>query len=32
MGLQFTDVPSFACRARLRKSRAGCSTVGFYCV
>jgi len=29
MGLQFTDVPSFACRGGLRKSRADCSTVGF---
>jgi len=32
MGLQFTDVPSFACRGDVRKSRADCSTVGLYCV
>ena len=25
-------VHSFACRGGLRKSRADCSTVGFYCV
>jgi len=30
MGLQFTHVPSFACRAVLRKSRVDCSTVGLY--
>jgi len=32
MNLQFTYVPSFACRGGLRKSRADCSTVGLYCV
>jgi len=30
MSLQFTHVPSFACRGVLRKSRVGCSTVGLY--
>jgi len=32
MSLQFTHVPSFACRGGLRKWRADCSTVGLYCV
>jgi len=32
MSLQFTHVPSFACRGGLRKSRADFSTVDFYCV
>jgi len=32
MSLQFTHVPSFACRGGLRKSLADCSTVGLYCV
>ena len=32
MSLQFTYVPSFACRGRLRKLRRGCSTVVLYCV
>jgi len=32
MSLQFTHVPSFACRGELRKSRADCSAVGLYCV
>jgi len=32
MSLQFTHVPTFACRGRLRKSRGDCSTVGLYCV
>jgi len=32
MSLQFTHVPSFACRGGLRKSRADCSTVGLCCV
>jgi len=32
MSLQFTHVPSLACRGGLRKSRADCSTVGLYCV
>jgi len=31
MSLQFTYVPSFACRSELRKSRADCSTVGLHC-
>ena len=30
MSLQFIHVPSFACRGRLRKLRAGCSTDGLY--
>jgi len=30
--LQFTHVPSFACRGGLRKSRADCPTDGLYCV
>jgi len=32
MSLQFTHVPSFACRGGLRKSREDCSTVDLYCV
>jgi len=32
MSLQFTHVPSFACKGELRKSRANCFTVGLYCV
>jgi len=32
MSLQFTHVPSFACRGGMRKSRADCSAVGLYCV
>jgi len=32
MSLQFTHVPSFACRGGLRKSQADCSTVGLRCV
>jgi len=32
MSLQFTRVPSFACRGGLRMSRADCSIVGLYCV
>jgi len=32
MSLQFTHVPSFACRNGLRKSRADCYTVGLYWV
>ena len=32
MSLQFTRVSSFACRGGLRKSQAGCSAVGLYCV
>ena len=32
MSLQFTRVPSLACRGGLRKWRADCSTVGLYCV
>jgi len=30
MSLQFTHVPSVACRGGLRKSRADCSIVGLY--
>ena len=32
MSLQFTRVPSVACRGGLRMSRADCSIVGLYCV
>jgi len=32
MSLQFSHVPSFACRGGLRKSRAVFSAVGDYCV
>jgi len=32
MSLQFTLVPSFVCRGRLRKLRTACSTVGLYCI
>jgi len=32
MSLQFTHIPSFACRGGLRKSRSDCSAVGLYCV
>jgi len=32
MSLQFTHVPSFACRGGWRKSGADCSTVGLCCV
>jgi len=32
MGLQFTHVPSFACRGGLRKSRTDCPTDGLCCV
>jgi len=32
MSLQFTHVPSFACRGGLPKSRSEISTVGLYCV
>ena len=32
MSLQFTRVPSFACRGGLRMSRADCSIAGLYCV
>jgi len=32
VSLQFTHVPSLACRGRLRKFGADCSTVGLHCV
>jgi len=32
MDLQFTHVPSFACRGGLRKSRADCSTLLLVCI
>jgi len=32
MSLQFTHVPSFACRGGLQKSREDFSTVGLCCV
>jgi len=32
MSLQFTHVPSFACRGRLPNLGGDCSTVSLYCV
>jgi len=32
MSLQCIHFPSFACRGRLRKLRAGCPAVSVYCV